>query len=52
MLRYLAQQGIAPGDPLEVRDRQPFGGPLLVSFGGRQHALGGQLARAMRVVLA
>jgi DtxR family transcriptional regulator, Mn-dependent transcriptional regulator len=51
MLRYLAQQGISPGDRLRVLERQPFGGPLLVSFGERRHSLGGQLARAMRVEL-
>jgi DtxR family Mn-dependent transcriptional regulator len=51
MLRYLALQGISPGDPLRVLERQPFGGPLLVAFGKRQHSLGGQLARAMRVEL-
>jgi DtxR family transcriptional regulator, Mn-dependent transcriptional regulator len=51
MLRYLSQRGISPGDRFEVRDRQPFGGPLFVSFGGREHPIGGQLARAMRVEL-
>jgi DtxR family transcriptional regulator, Mn-dependent transcriptional regulator len=49
MLRYLANCGISPGDRFEVRERQPFGGPLFVVFGGREHAIGGQLARAMRV---
>lgn len=49
MLRYLAGRGISPGDPLEVRERQPFGGPLFVAFGDHEHALGGQLAEAMRV---
>ncbi len=52
MLRYLAERGIAPGDPLEVVDRQPFGGPLFVRFGSDVHTLGGELARAMRVELA
>src|SRR5436305_13189050 len=28
MLRFLAEQGIAPGDSLEVIDKQPFDGPL------------------------
>jgi DtxR family transcriptional regulator, Mn-dependent transcriptional regulator len=51
MLRYLAQRGIAPGDRLEVIDRQPFGGPLFVSFSEREHTIGGRLARAMRVEL-
>src|SRR6201996_5069387 len=32
MLRYLADRGISPGDELEVIERQPFGGPLFVSF--------------------
>lgn len=51
MLRYLSERGIAPGDRLEVLERQPFGGPLFVSFGGREHTIGGMLARAMRVEL-
>ena len=49
MLRYLADRGIAPGDKLEVVDRQPFGGPLFVRFGDTVHPLGGELARAMRI---
>jgi DtxR family Mn-dependent transcriptional regulator len=49
MLRYLADRGISPGDRFSVRDRQPFGGPLFVVFGEREHAIGGQLADAMRV---
>jgi DtxR family Mn-dependent transcriptional regulator len=51
MLRYLAERGIAPGDTLEVVDRQPFGGPLFVRFGEEIHPLGGELARAMRVTV-
>ena len=49
MLRYLSERGIAPGDELEVAGREPFGGPLTVRANGREHALGDQLARAMRV---
>ena len=49
MLRYLSDRGIAPGDELELVGREPFGGPLTVRTGGREHALGDQLARAMRV---
>jgi DtxR family Mn-dependent transcriptional regulator len=52
MLRFLAQRGIAPGDLLEVVDKQPFGGPLFVEIGGQVHVLGGDLARAMRVEVA
>jgi DtxR family transcriptional regulator, Mn-dependent transcriptional regulator len=51
MLRYLASRGISPGDSFTVRERQPFGGPLFVRFGSREHAIGGRLARAMRVQL-
>jgi DtxR family Mn-dependent transcriptional regulator len=49
MLRYLAERGIAPGEPFEVIDKQPFGGPLFASFGDAVHVLGGKLADAMRV---
>jgi DtxR family transcriptional regulator, Mn-dependent transcriptional regulator len=49
MLRYLAERGIRPGVTLTVADRQPFGGPLTVRHSGGDHALGGQLAAAMRV---
>ena len=49
MLRYLAERGIALGDRLQVSDRQPFGGPVFVRFGEREHPIGGELAHAMRV---
>jgi DtxR family Mn-dependent transcriptional regulator len=49
MLRYLAERGIAPGDEFEVEDKQPFGGPSFVRFGGAVHVLGGELASRMRV---
>jgi DtxR family transcriptional regulator, Mn-dependent transcriptional regulator len=52
MLRFLAQRGIAPGDQLEVVEKQPFEGPLFVRFGDQIHVLGGELARAMRVEVA
>ena len=49
MLRYLAEQGIALGERLEIVDRQPFGGPVFVRFGEREQAIGGALACAMRI---
>jgi DtxR family transcriptional regulator, Mn-dependent transcriptional regulator len=52
MLRFLAERGIAPGDELEVIDKQPFDGPLFVRFGDNVHVLGGELAKAMRVEVA
>jgi DtxR family Mn-dependent transcriptional regulator len=51
MLRYLADQGIALGERLEVTGRQPFGGPVFVRVGDRELPLGGQLAVAMRIEL-
>lgn len=51
MLRYLSERGIAPGDRLEVIERQPFDGPLTVRFASGDHPLGGGLARMMRVAL-
>jgi DtxR family Mn-dependent transcriptional regulator len=52
MLRYLSERGIAPGDELEVLERQPFDGPLVVRFSSGDHALGGELVRMMRVMEA
>ena len=49
MLRYLAERGITPGVTLKVAARQPFGGPLLVEVGGREHALGAELVRRILV---
>ena len=49
MLRYLAEHGITLGDRIAVVDRQPFGGPVFVRFGERDHPIGGALARAMRI---
>jgi DtxR family Mn-dependent transcriptional regulator len=49
MLRYLSDRGIAPGDDLEIVERQPFDGPVFARFGDAIHVLGGDLARAMRV---
>jgi DtxR family Mn-dependent transcriptional regulator len=49
MLRYLAERGVTPGQSLTLVDRQPFGGPLTVRLGDAEHALGPELAAAMRV---
>jgi DtxR family Mn-dependent transcriptional regulator len=50
MLRYLSARDIKPGQTIEVREKQPFGGPLFVRIARREHALGGSLAQAMRVL--
>ena len=49
MLRYLTGQGVTLGDRLEVTGRQPFGGPVFVKIGDDELALGGELAKAMRI---
>lgn len=49
MLRYLHARGITPGVVLVLTDRQPFGGPLTVRLSDRDHALGPELAAAMRI---
>jgi DtxR family Mn-dependent transcriptional regulator len=49
MLRFLAERGIAPGDSLEVVEKQPFDGPLFVRVADSVQVLGGALAKAMRV---
>lgn len=49
MLRYLTDHGIALGDTLEVTGKQPFDGPVFADVGGSVQALGGALAKAMRV---
>jgi DtxR family Mn-dependent transcriptional regulator len=49
MLRYLDERGIRPGVAVRVAGRQPFGGPLVVEADGREHALGDELVRRIRV---
>jgi DtxR family Mn-dependent transcriptional regulator len=49
MLRYLSARRIKPGQIVEVREKPPFGGSLLVLVANREHALGSELARAMRM---
>jgi DtxR family Mn-dependent transcriptional regulator len=49
MLRYLGERGIRPGAELTVREREPFGGALMIDVGGAAHAIGEELARRMIV---
>src|SRR5215211_2236995 len=52
MLRYLAAREIQPGAIVLVKGREPFGGPVMVEIDGRDHPLGPELARSMRVTRA
>jgi DtxR family transcriptional regulator, Mn-dependent transcriptional regulator len=49
MLRYLADREIQPGAALDVKSREPFGGPVTVEIEGQTHLFGTDLARSMRV---
>lgn len=51
MLRHLSACGVSLGDPVEVLERQPFGGALVVRFAGQALSVGLDLAEAMRVEL-
>jgi Fe2+ transport system protein FeoA len=45
----LAQFGLFTGDRVRVVRRAPFGGPLLLEAGGREIAIGQQLAQRILV---
>ena len=50
MLRFLDERGIRPGARLTVREREPFGGAILVELeGGGRHPIAEALARRMVV---
>lgn len=49
MLRYLAQLGLVPGASVEVIDRAPLGGPLLISVGDANYAVGRDVADRVMV---
>ena len=50
LLRYLDDQGLQLGTRLHVRERAPFGGPLLVTVDDRQHHIGIEVADRIFVV--
>jgi DtxR family Mn-dependent transcriptional regulator len=49
MLRYLDERGIRPGAEIEVGEREPFGGAVMIVVEGTPHAIGAELARRMVV---
>ncbi|PXY37020.1 transcriptional regulator [Prauserella sp. PE36] len=55
LLRYLAERSITLGDRIEVVERQPFGGPVVVKVGpparAETHALGTEIAQALSVAV-
>ena len=48
-LRYLGTIGLYPETEVSVVERQPFGGPLLVRVGEREHYIGPELAESVHV---
>jgi len=48
-LRYLAELGLYPGTRVEVLDREPFEGPILVRIDGQERSLGHGLGEMVRV---
>ncbi|WP_158881708.1 metal-dependent transcriptional regulator [Amycolatopsis anabasis] len=55
LLRYLTEHAIGLGERIEVVERQPFGGPIVVKVGSppdaATHALGKEIAQALSVAL-
>ena len=49
VLRYLSQLGLVPGARVEVMDRAPLGGPLLISVGEANYAIGRDVAERVMV---
>ena len=52
MLRFLSEREIRPGVEIAVTGRQPFGGPLTIAVGDREHTIGDQLAERMSIAVA
>jgi DtxR family Mn-dependent transcriptional regulator len=44
LLRYLAKLALIPGCRVKLRKSEPFGGPLTVLIGAREHAISRELA--------
>ena len=51
-LRYLEALGLMPGSPVRIVHRAPFNGPLRLQANGRDHVIGMELAKALRVEVA
>jgi DtxR family Mn-dependent transcriptional regulator len=55
LLRYLSERAIGLGERIEVVERQPFGGPIVVRVGpppeSATHALGKEIAQALSVAV-
>jgi DtxR family transcriptional regulator, Mn-dependent transcriptional regulator len=49
MVAFLGEMGLVPGAEVEVIEKQPFGGPLVVQVAGAERTLGERAGRQVRV---
>ena len=49
MVSFLGDMGLVPGVEVEVIDKQPFGGPLVLHVAGAERTLGERAGRQVRV---
>jgi DtxR family Mn-dependent transcriptional regulator len=49
MVAFLGDMGFVPGAEVEVIEKQPFGGPLVVKVAGAERTLGERAGRQVRV---
>jgi len=49
LVAFLGEIGLVPGAEVEVVDKQPFGGPLVVRVAGKERAIGERAGRQVRV---
>jgi len=49
LLRYLASLGLTPGVRVQVEEKAPFNGPVIVNVRGSRYALGQQVTCSIRV---
>ena len=50
-LRYLGELGLYPDTPVQLLEREPFGGPLRLLVKGKKRAIGPELARHVFVAV-
>jgi DtxR family Mn-dependent transcriptional regulator len=49
MVAFLGEMGLVPDAEVEVIDKQPFGGPLVVRVAGVERTLGERAGRQVRI---
>ncbi len=49
LLRYLAELGLVPSTQVELLDKAPFGGPVILKVGEERRIVGREVAAAIRI---